>query len=286
MYFAFVFFLSFLLLLIIFIGGFIKLKNYVPAKSLVPLLLLIACTFSLTFWAGLGILGEVVSKMFGNPEGPVAGFKTIDSEMILLLVTIIIVVVKYIPSMKKLIKSIEDIKAFKAVVPEVNVLSRKEHKERSTEEWIALLGKENGKQITNLFIELRNFAQLGIFASLAILLTSQFINVSPDDLYASVPTSYIIGSIIMFLILDDWNIMHEYSMEREGNLIKFHRRKMFVINLILVFSGLIYLLVGKAGSSTGLLPIFLILLIANFYWRHFYDLNKYQDINSQQAVAS
>ncbi len=112
-----------------------------------------------------------------------------------------------------------------------------------------------------LYSEWRNLSQVSIFIIAAIVI--QF------SIYSSQNESLLIGAInlVLFFIVDDWTIINDYSTKYEKEILKFHKLRINIANIILVIGSTVAMFIfidWKIG-----LGLFLILVLSA-YWRYFY----------------
>ncbi len=131
---------------------------------------------------------------------------------------------------------------------------------------------KKGEHIINVYntegetlIEWSNIAQMGIYSVMAFCLLLSG--------YYSQESSILISLLnaALFFIVDDWNIIHDYTKEYQKEILKNHKIKIDLTNCVLVLLGIIISIVYFKWEIT-LLNCILILL--SVYWKYVYKVEK------------
>ncbi len=262
------------------IMGFLKLTRGGRNRTSILLAITVALSAMLaTFGASFSILDALLVDL------QVESFDALNKSKLVLKVSIILIAVKLFTSLFKLYNISGILKTIREDLEGQHVFSKKEFKKLTVAEWDEKLAKTVESKARFLFTELRNFSQLAFFQSVSVILLIQFLSQETADFNGEMQKESIFFAIAnwaLFFVLDDWNIMHDYSQKMKGNILKNHKRKIWGINLILLISCplLLFALFNMPGSSASSndLPFvffFAVVLIATYYWRTYLDFNKY-----------
>lgn len=130
--------------------------------------------------------------------------------------------------------------------------------------------KEQGKinhpeELKLLHGESRNFSQLSIY--LMTIFTLQAISINQPHFILLMT----ITNTVLFFIIDDWEIINEYSIVTKGVILKKHEIKILITNAILFISSITLLWLNVSFVWAGLMTI---PFVYSIYWRYFSPLKK------------
>ncbi|MEM7085327.1 MAG: hypothetical protein AAF489_04045 [Bacteroidota bacterium] len=160
------------------------------------------------------------------------------------------------------------------------LLSRSKFLSLGAKKWTDMINGIDNNGLPMFYTGLRNLSQQSIY--LVCCSTLIFAVANDGDEIGWIASILNFG---LFFILDDWQIMHEYSQKSNGNLLKKHQLKNWGVNLLLVISCVAYLFTTiyeflndeeQNLYDLGINLILLVLLILFVIWRLRSDFNVYE----------
>lgn len=119
-----------------------------------------------------------------------------------------------------------------------------------------------GRSEFDFLIEWRNISQIAIYGISAIILeTIGIMNGGSLTLIS-------ILNFVLLFIVDDWNIIHDYTKKFEEEIISIHKKKINIANGILV---ILTLVISWIYFEWGIALLNSFVIIVSVYWRYFYD---------------
>ena len=119
--------------------------------------------------------------------------------------------------------------------------------------------------------EWSNLSQVSIYIITAFILQFVFIENNNFSVLAALTNT------VLFFIMDDWNIIHDYTTEYKKNIIKSHKLKINILNIVIVILAIgttFYHLKWEISIA------FVLIIMSSLYWRYIVDLKKIIDLTA------
>ncbi|GEM_PF-6906336 len=111
----------------------------------------------------------------------------------------------------------------------------------------------------------RNFSQLSIY--ILTLFTLQVVSFSHTEYILT----WTIANTVLFFIIDDWQIINDYTKITDGIIIKWHEIRIGIANVILFISTMILVWIY---INWIIALVSTIIFIYSIYWRYFFNFYK------------
>ncbi len=193
----------------------------------------------------------------------------------ILILNIVLIVWRIISTFISLVKKSRIFKDISGDQAALGLLSRQKFLSLGSGGWPEHIEAVNGPGLRSFYMGLRNLSQQSIYL---VCVSTLIYAVANDNLEGNIFATIL--NFGLFFILDDWQIMHEYSAEAGGNLLRKHRLKNWGVNALLGISCVAFLL-GDIISGLDLFDTvvnlcLMILLVLFMLWRRNSDFNTYE----------